>query len=207
MTVQRPVPGCCSSYIDCMRDPEIRASLCQELMAIHAQDPDTLLRQELGLCLGEARVDVAVVNGSLSGFEIKSARDTLERLPKQVELYGRVLDFASIVTCDRYAERVHGYLPSWWGMVLAHPQPSGVALLHVRAPKQNPSVDPYSLAQLLWRDEAFDVLRRHSLHVGLAKATRFRLWEAMAEGMPLGQIQAEVRLRLKARQDWPGGQR
>jgi hypothetical protein len=46
---------------------------------------------EFGLEHGEVRVDVAVINGELHGYEIKSERDTLERLPRQVKAYSAVL--------------------------------------------------------------------------------------------------------------------
>jgi hypothetical protein len=32
----------------------------------HCDDPTTLVRRELGVCLGEARVDIAVINGTLT---------------------------------------------------------------------------------------------------------------------------------------------
>ena len=65
-------------------------------------DPQTLIVEELGIRQGAARVDVAVVNGSLHGYEIKSARDTLERLPKQSELYSSVFDTITLVTAENH---------------------------------------------------------------------------------------------------------
>ncbi len=52
-------------------------------------DADTLVVDELDLC-GLTRVDVAVVNGHLSGFEIKGSTDSLRRLPGQVTVYSQV---------------------------------------------------------------------------------------------------------------------
>src|ERR1700674_1251921 len=70
-----------------LRDSEIRAALRAKLHSIHSQDPETVVIDELSLCQGDARVDMAVVNGSLSGYEIKSDRDTLTRLPRQLAVY------------------------------------------------------------------------------------------------------------------------
>src|SRR6187402_1509374 len=57
-------------------DPDVRALLREYLEDVH-KGSDTRLLEELGLCQGDVRVDVAVVNGELSGYEIKSPSDTL----------------------------------------------------------------------------------------------------------------------------------
>src|SRR6266511_802692 len=68
-------------------DAAIRPALRERLLRRHATDADTVLIEELGLCRGKVRVDLALVNGSLHGFEIKSDRDSLRRLSAQVGLY------------------------------------------------------------------------------------------------------------------------
>ena len=64
-----------------MRDRDVRQALLAHLAELHAGDPDTRIVEEMGVWCGTARIDVAVVNGELCGFELKSERDTLERLP------------------------------------------------------------------------------------------------------------------------------
>ena len=80
-----------------MRDAEIRPALREHLLRRHASETDTVLIEELGLRRSHVRVDLAVVNGSLHGFEIKSDRDSLRRLARQVDLYSQVLDRATLV--------------------------------------------------------------------------------------------------------------
>ena len=65
-----------------MRDSEIRNTLRATLLSEHAGDPTAVVIDELGICQGSARIDMAVVNGSLNGYEIKSDLDTLARLPQ-----------------------------------------------------------------------------------------------------------------------------
>ncbi len=60
-----------------MREIDIRLALRAKLEKLHPGESDTLLGQELGLCQGFARVDLAVVNGTVHGYEIKSEQDTL----------------------------------------------------------------------------------------------------------------------------------
>jgi hypothetical protein len=189
-----------------MRDAEIRRALTVLLQAQHAEEPDTVIRQELGLCLGETRVDIAVLNGTLAGYEIKSPRDTLERLPRQVTLYGQVLDQATIVTTGKYAARVLDVVPGWWGLLTVSAHGDKVHVEATRPATDNPTVDPYCVAQLLWRDEAYSLLQRRGLHQGLKKATRFTLWSELAGRLPLPELRDEVREALKVRPLWPGGQ-
>src|SRR2546423_214083 len=111
-----------------MRDVEIRATLLATLRAEHPDPVTDRIVPEMALCLGACRVDVGVVNGALSGFEIKSPRDNLARLPSQVSYYSQVLDFATVVLCDRYIVRVMKDLPAWWGVRRAAPTDAGVEL-------------------------------------------------------------------------------
>ncbi|MDA8118743.1 MAG: sce7726 family protein, partial [Gammaproteobacteria bacterium] len=74
---------------------------------------DTVVLDELGICRGEVRVDVAVVNGEIHGYEIKSDRDSLRRLASQVELYSKVLDQATLVAGERHFDAAAALLPEW----------------------------------------------------------------------------------------------
>lgn len=182
---------------------EIRDAVVGHLKELHPDPSETLIRCELGLCLGETRVDVAAVNGQISGWEIKSPQDRLSRLPRQAILYSRVLDEAVIVAAGRHIHKVESLVPKWWGIVWAEPSESGEAVLtYKRRPKQNKDIDPFAVAQLLWRDETYQILKCHGLHSGLAKATRWRLWQELADGLPISLLKSEVRHQLRARQEW-----
>lgn len=183
-----------------MRDCDVRGALLDDLRRRFVNDT---IRSELGLCLGATRVDVAVINGALHGYEIKSERDSLARLESQVDLYGNVLDFASVVASGRHAARVLGLLPQWWGLQEATMDGALVELREVREPRPNPAPDPLSIAQLLWRDEAALALVRRGERV-LGRETRWNLWDRLA-ALPLHELQSEVRGALKARAHWPGG--
>jgi hypothetical protein len=183
-----------------MRDIEIRSALILQLQREHPDTADNRIWSELSLCLGASRVDVCLINGALTGFEIKSPRDNLARLKGQVENYGLVMDYASIVVSEKYASKAPEYIPSWWGIEIASMNDAGeVRLDGVRDASRNPTVDPFSVAQLLWRDEAYDELFNRGLHRGLAKATRWKLWDRLVEELSPTEIQDTVRARLKAR--------
>jgi hypothetical protein len=186
-----------------IRDVDIRRSLHAEVRRRHESEPGTLILDELALCQGEARVDVAVVNGRLHGYEIKSACDTLERLPKQKDVYGRALDFVTVVTTANHAKAVRACVPPWWGIWAASATPFGtVSLKQTRAPRQNPEVDALALAQLLWRDEALAHLRRMGLARGLERKPRATLWAKLVCVLPVPELAVVVRDCLKGRDRW-----
>ncbi len=65
---------------------------CSPASSDHECDHDTKVVQEMGVWNGTVRIDIAVINGELGGFELKSDSDNLLRLPAQAELYSRVFD-------------------------------------------------------------------------------------------------------------------
>ena len=80
------------------------------------RETDTIIVEELGLCRGSVRADIAVINGLMKGFEIKSDRDTLQRLLTQAMVYSRVFDTATLVTAERHVAGAMLALPPWWGI-------------------------------------------------------------------------------------------
>ncbi|MBI2855522.1 MAG: sce7726 family protein [Chloroflexi bacterium] len=189
-----------------MRDSDIRLALHDLLWTKHGSEPDTLIRHEVGLCAGKRRIDVALVNGELAGYEIKSDEDTLSRLAGQAEAYGRVLDRAILVTTKRHLGDALAELPNWWGVIVAHEEHGVILLESIRDPGLNDRHDMFSLAQLLWREEALEELRLRDKGHGLSKKARYYVWAALAAAVSPNDLRSIVRARLKARQEWPGGQ-
>jgi hypothetical protein len=189
-----------------MHDIDIRIALDCGLRRVHGTDTGTVIRHEFGLQEGRRRIDVAMMNGHLSGWEIKSDVDTLVRLAGQADVYGKVFDFVSIVTTDRYVDRATAMLPQWWGIVVANRTDDIVHLTETRQASINIGVDPMSLAQLLWRDEAMALLRGLGQSRGLSSKARWYVWSRLVETLPLDELRTAVRQQIKGRQDWPGGQ-
>lgn len=189
-----------------LNDFVIRDALDARLNRRFERDADTIIRHELGLEGGGSRVDVAVLNGHLTGWEIKSDMDTLVRLPRQATSFGRVMDYMTIVTTGKYLDRSSALLPSWWGLTEAVSRSHGVRLIRRRAPRINRSTDSFCLAQLLWREEAMDELRIRGNAQGLSSSSRYFVWERLAQSIPKRQLRAVVLNRLKRRRQWSGGQ-
>lgn len=189
-------------YSEGVRAGEIVGAVEAWLRREHRQDP-TVYRREWSIGVGGTRIDVAAINGSLTGCEIKSARDNFSRLASQVPLYSAVLDTAVLVVeGSSAAARAERVVPDWWGIWLASPSPGGADLQVVRPCGANPAPDPLSIAQLMWRDEAYGLLDCYGLSADLRKATRWRLWQELADRLPLADLQREVREVIKARPEW-----
>lgn len=186
-----------------MRDRDIRLNLRRELMRAHrGYARETLLINELGLCQGNARIDIAVVNGSLSGYEIKSEKDTLQRLPRQVEIYSRALDFVTMVVSDSHVEKTIATVPDWWGIIRAFNGEDDLTFRIERDVKPNPALDAFSVAQLLWRPEVLLALKGLGIEKGITTKPRRALWQILAESQPLEDLRQCVRDVLKVRVSW-----
>lgn len=186
-----------------MKDIDIRRALLTEMESRHAGETGTLIVEELGLCQGVARVDLAVVNGSVHGYEIKSERDTLTRLPSQSSIYSQALEFVTIVAAPLHLPRIEILVPSWWGIWSATQDGEEVRLTPLRDAHRNPSLVPLALAQFLWRDEALAILADHSLAVGMTSKSRHHLWLRLTTSFTVDELGSFVRARLKQRgEDW-----
>ena len=185
-----------------MRDFDVRHALCTYLLERHAGDRDTLIVEEMGIWAGAVRVDVAVINGEMHGFELKSERDTLERLPGQRVLYDKVFDRVTLVVADRHFSKALPLIPEWWGIKAAVMGDHGVILNEVRADRANPCIDPLQIARLLWKDEALSCLERFGGTRGFKSATSEKLAAEVAQRLAPTALRAEVRASLKRRQNW-----
>ena len=190
-----------------MRDRDVRESVWRWLEVAHQGDPDTLMLDELGILNGATRVDIAVINGQIEGYELKSERDTLERLPSQRDLYNKVIDRISLVVAENHRAAAEAIIPDWWGLAVASTSGDTVEVTRERVPEMNPQLDAAALASLLWRDEALVVLERYGAARGVKSKPREVLYDRLADVLDLGMLRAEVRAALKTREGWRADRR
>lgn len=182
-----------------LRDSDVRPLLRAHVRALHGARPRTVILEELGLRRGVVRVDLAAVNGSLHGFEIKSARDSLRRLPGQVTAYGEVMDLATLVTTEHHAAAALGQLPSWWGVLVVVVDDGKLRLDELRPTSPNPLVNARALAELIWYNSAIALLQKHQAARGVIGKPRAVVWDRLAEVVDLGEMRTLVRRNLKRR--------
>ena len=158
----------------------------------------------MGVWNGTVRIDIAVINGELGGFELKSDSDNLLRLPAQAELYSRVFDRMTLVVGEKHVAKAAALIPTWWGITTARQGARTLLLSGKRKPKRNPTQDPIQVARLLWRDEALAILERHDLVKGCRSKPVQHLQDRLAQQLPLVKLNLETRIALKQRRAWLG---
>lgn len=179
------------------RDSDIRVALKAWLAA--TAGPDDYLIEELGLERGQARLDLALVNGSLSGYEIKSDYDSLRRLPGQVERYAKVLDHVTLVASPKMLATARAHVPPWWGLIIATRQEGIVLFRQARRARRNPAKNLRVVVELLWQKEAVQLLEQHGLAKGMRGKPRRLVWDRIVEQLDSELVERVVRTRLKAR--------
>lgn len=185
-----------------MRDRDVRQALRLSLSRQFAGDAHTRIVEEFELVTQGVRVDIAVVNGALTGFEIKSDADKLDRLRGQVLGYNRVFDRVMLVVGRGHLKKARAAIPRWWGLMLAVQNEGGVLLRTLRRGSTNPNVDPAAIAGLLWRNELLSALGTSGGAKGLLSKPRPILCKALAERLDLATLQHAVRDAIRARLTW-----
>ena len=184
------------------RDVDIRKVLHQGGLQQFWEEDNSLVVDELGICRGDRFVDIAVVNSELIGYEIKSSRDTLERLPGQTESYNAVLDRATLVTAPSHLDEAQAIIPNWWGLMTAIEQGGTVHCQKVKSSSKNPNPEPLQVALLMWKNEILEALEELGLDRGYRSKTKKVMAERLVRGTTREKLSVFVRKALKNRKDW-----
>jgi hypothetical protein len=139
----------------------------------------------------------------MHGFEIKTERDTLRRLPRQASAYARVMDRCTLVLAEKHLEHAHELLPDWWGISTVACN-GHIAFKTVRAPRTNLAVDAEILVRLLWHEEALAALQQLGADPPVT-THRASLWRELLERCTLAQLRSAVRGALLRRHDERAG--
>ena len=186
-----------------MNDVDIRQNFHKKILRRQHAQKDTLVIDELGLNHGKCRADIAVINGHLAAYEIKSNNDSLRRLEEQVKSYNAVFDRISIVVGDRYINSIQNYIPEWWGVIVSLRGPKGAVNFDIiREARTNKNIDPISIAQLLWRNEAEEILQQKKLSPRILRQPRAILYEYLVNTLNICELRRLVREYFKKRKNW-----
>lgn len=183
-----------------LKDIDIRATLIGELNRVNAQHSYRII-EELAVCDGEARVDVAVANGKLCGYEIKSDADTLERLALQQRCYDKTFDTVSIVVGEKFKNVIEEHVPEYWGIYIVSQNSSGCKIRRKRMARMNKNIEPSALLELLWKEEVVSLLKQKGIK-GVSGKNRRILRQIALENIPLKEIRDYTRETIKGRQNW-----
>lgn len=185
-------------------DRMIRVVLRKSLEAeLKSYSGNKRIIEELGIAHGAARVDIAVVNGVIHGYELKSDLDTLTRLPEQMRVYNSVMDKMTLVVGKTHLHQAFNIVPDWWGIQIAKVNnDETISFFNIREARANPVQNSVAVAALLWRDEALKILEETGHANGVRSKTRSAIYERMAQVMDPGTLSAKVREYLCIRMNW-----
>ncbi|MBU0633980.1 MAG: sce7726 family protein [Candidatus Omnitrophica bacterium] len=181
----------------------IRSALKKILEERHANDEKVRIIEELGIQHGTARVDIAVVNGALHGYEIKSDQDTLQRLPEQMGAFNSVFDKMTLVVGKKHLYEAINMIPDWWGITVAKFNSNSLVTFNlIRDGELNKRQDSVSIARLLWREEALGILKEKGEAKGFYSKTRDLIYEKLSMVFDQENLGEKVRETLFLRKDW-----
>lgn len=187
-----------------MRDKDIRVSIKESLLKKYYMDSDSRVVEELNVNYGDARIDIAVINGALHGYEIKSEKDTLYRLPNQLVSYSKTFDYLTVITGSNHLLHLESLLPKWCGIIIASyiKGTKDIQLNIHRNTERNNNIDKYSIVQLLWKDEVINILKSINIIKGLSGKSKHYLWNLLANSLDEKSLSEKVREVIKLRVNW-----
>ena len=184
-----------------MKDIDVRDALQKTFLKKFFHDENSRVIPELDICNGEARIDIAVVNGHLHGFEIKSEQDTLTRLANQVTAYSKVFDYLTLVVAEAHIDSANKLLPECWGIIRASMR-QAVSLKVVRPAHINRAVSPFALCQFLWKEELVALSALYGISGLTSKSTKLEFCEVLSRSMKPQILAKSIRETLKSRSSW-----
>lgn len=192
------------SQIQLTNDKLIRVAFKENLIKLNEADEEAKVIEELGVIHGAARVDIAVVNGIIHGYELKSDLDTLYRLPAQMKFYNSVFDQVTLVVGKNHLHEAIKIVPEWWGLIVAKIDESGDAVnfFDIRQSEENPKKESISVAKLLWRHEALLILEKNNQAKGVRSKTREVIYKRLANTLDQEVLRKEIRKCLTTRTNW-----
>jgi len=187
-----------------MNDFQIRNALIHEIKRKHpsTETIKNLIVQEMVLCKGFARADVALVNGNMHGYEIKSSEDTLIRLPNQLDYYSKCFDYVTIVASEKHIKAIRSNYPEWLGISVALETKHSLRIKNIRRPKKNRNADIVSQLQLLWKEELVNIGNILLQDTKLSYLPKNKIINCLAFNCKKQILQKRVRNALKERTTW-----
>ena len=186
-------------------DNLIRIGFKKILKKTYKKYPNSKIIEELGISHGASRIDIAVINGTLQGYELKSDIDTLNRLPEQMQTYNSVFDKMTLVVGKNHLYKAIHIIPEWWGITIAkilHSKSSSVSFYNIRKAGKNPQQDKTLIASFLWKKEALNILEELDQAKGVRSKDRKTIYTRLAEVLDIKTLKELVRHHLCSRATW-----
>ena len=163
------------------------------------------------LVLGRSRADAVMIAPSeeesdrlvITGFEIKSDKDQLNRLKKQSRNYSHFCDYNYLVTGEKYLDTAEEEIPDSWGIYLVHAtlkeedagdSPEFLVEL-IRPAGPTPRLRLTTQMKLLWRPELITIFRAFQLG-GVSRLSKPKMAEIIIEKLGKEEAHRQMCLQL-----------
>lgn len=163
-----------------------RSAIVQKIvLGKHSLKTCTLLHEVRS---GKSKADLVVLNGVSTAYEIKSERDSLKRLPSQLQDYRETFAVVNVVTNPEQAEAILSIAPSDVGVIVLS---SRFNLRVVREAQNVPErTSPLMMLSTLRVAEAVEVLQQ--LGVSFPEVPNTERWATLRECFePLSPIEVQ----------------
>ena len=150
------------------------------------------IMEEFVLCR-KCRADAVMFapERGIIGFEIKSDRDSLERLEHQIRDYSRFCDYNYLVTGAKYIDKAAEILPEFWGIYCITEDNGKLTITLHREAALSPKVRLQNQLKFLWRAELIDIMKRHKIR-GYSSRNKSKIRRLLLDTMDKQELKQEL---------------
>ena len=177
------------------REGAIRTALATWLAVKHATDASTVLIHELDIPRPSGRVDVALINGLLAGYEIKSEVDSFARLQMQQASFSSVFERMTLVVTGCHTRAAPSAVPPWWEILEAR----GSNFKVIRRGRANPNLNLENLLYVLNKSELLRVEDKLKFELTSAKRKKSEIIDSILSVRQVRRTLSLSRETLKRR--------
>lgn len=151
--------------------------------------------------MGKSRADAIMVSeNEMVGFELKSDKDSLIRLKRQVPDYDRFFDRNYLVTGEHFVTKAHEVLPPHWGIIKIWENEEGTLCINEeRQALNNPAKTLRRQLDFLWRKELIYIMKEYKLG-GVSAKSKKVLREVMFEKLDEETLKKSAMWQLMERE-------
>ena len=180
----------------------IRAFVKTQVPRLLQSRSRAFLVEEMEVCSGRARIDLAVIGDHLIGIEIKGPKDDVSRLPGQVRAYSECFDLVVLVVHEDLAQKASALIPAWWGLVIGAQKDGRIRYRFERRPAPNPDLNLEKLLALLWREEIDALLSDLLGTVAKPRATKRTIRAELLSQIDATILRHASLQKLRERTEW-----
>ncbi len=151
--------------------------------------------------MGDSRADMLLVTRTrLIGLEIKSDRDSFERLARQIKDYEKFFDTNYLVVGTYHVEEAMRTVPAHWGIYEVYETSDGGYVMEcVRSASTAVKDNTEEKLYLLWRNELMRIVRDYRLAKGRLQR-KDKMISKITRGLTVPVIQSEICAALLTRE-------